>query len=295
MAQQFQAANFCHRKFAAQSQRRDDGFALRPAHDEGVQRTVLCGEADVVGREVFAVAFIEGVVSSHRRGRVAGDLPGTRAVDAFAVHRHPPGDLFHGLELLVIRLAAVGQRNVEHQVAVAADNVAHQVHHVLAGLVRLALLVMPAADAGIGGWHYKKGQTYKTGKNVVDLMCDIVSRKGNLILNVPLPNSGKPDDEELKTVEEITRWMAVNSEGIYGTRPWKVAGNADPPVAGNTAFNERNRKDLTANDVRFTTTNGTLYAFVMGWPEHEAVVPTLALGGKLAVAKIRGLELLGQD
>ena len=42
-----------------------------------------------------------------------------------------------------------------------------------------------------------------------------------------------------------------------------------------------------------TTKNSTLYAFVMGWPEHEAVVPTLALGGKNQVGKIRSLELLG--
>jgi alpha-L-fucosidase len=148
-------------------------------------------------------------------------------------------------------------------------------------------------DTCIGGWHYKKGQTYKTGKNVVDLLCDIVSRNGNLMLNVPLPNSGKPDDAELKTVDEITKWMAVNSEGIYGTRPWKIAGSAAPPVAGNTAFNERNRKDLTAADVRYTTKGGVLYAFVMGWPEREATIPTLALGGPNQVAKIRGVELLG--
>src|ERR1035438_972093 len=51
---------------------------------------------------------------------------------------------------LVVRLAAVGQRNVEHQVAVAADDVAHQVHDVFAGLVFLPLLVVPAADAGVG-------------------------------------------------------------------------------------------------------------------------------------------------
>ena len=91
-------------------------------------------------------------------------------------------------------------------------------------------------DTCIGGWHYKKGQKYKSGKNVVDLLCDIVSRNGNLMLNVPLPNSGKPDDEELKTVEEITKWMAVNSEGIYGTRPWKIAGSAAPPAAGNNGI-----------------------------------------------------------
>src|ERR1035441_6434351 len=136
--QQLQTANLGHRKLAAESQRRDDGLALRPAHDEGVQRAVLGGEADVASGEVFAVAFIEHGVALHRWGRAAGDLPGARAVDAFAVDRHPLGNLFHGLEFLVIRLAAVGQRNVEHQVAVAAHDIAHQVHHVLAGLVLLA-------------------------------------------------------------------------------------------------------------------------------------------------------------
>src|ERR1017187_5014305 len=87
--------------------------------------------------------------------------------------------------------------------------------------------------------------------------------------------------------------MAVNSEGIYGTRPWKIAGSAAPPDAGNMAFNERNRKDLTAAGLRETPKGGPLDACVMGWPEHEAVVPTLALGGKNQVGKIRSLELLG--
>ncbi|HMC60747.1 MAG TPA: alpha-L-fucosidase C-terminal domain-containing protein, partial [Candidatus Solibacter sp.] len=58
------------------------------------------------------------------------------------------------------------------------------------------------------------------------------------------------------------------------------------------------RKELGPSDVRFTTRNGALYTFVMGWPEKEAVVPTLALGGKLGagkpgVGKIRSVELLG--
>ena len=129
-------------------------------------------------------------------------------------------------------------------------------------------------------WHYKRGQKYKTTKNVIDLLCDIVSRNGNLMLNIPLPNTGKPDDEELKSVEGITQWMAVNSEGIYGTRPWKISGNppAAPPAGAQMGFNERNRKDLTAADVRYTTKGSVLYAFVMGWPEHEAVIPTLAEG-----------------
>ena len=149
-------------------------------------------------------------------------------------------------------------------------------------------------DTCIGNWHYKRGIQYKSAKTVVDLLCDIVSRNGNLMLNIPLPNSGMPDDEELKIVAGITGWMAVNSEAIYGTRPWKIAGNAAAAsAAARTSFNENKRRDLTANDVRFTTKGSALYAFVMGWPEREAVIPTLALGGKLGVGKIHNVELLG--
>ena len=150
-------------------------------------------------------------------------------------------------------------------------------------------------DTCIGNWHYKKGIQYKSTKTVIDLLCDIVSRNGNLMLNVPLPNNGRPDDDELKVVEGITQWMAANGDAIYGTRPWKVAGNAAPPAGrGEAGFNERNRKDLTAADIRFTSKNGAVFAFLMGWPEGpSASIMQLALGGKLGVGKIRRVELLG--
>ena len=152
-------------------------------------------------------------------------------------------------------------------------------------------------DTCIGQWHYHKGIKYKSAKTVIDLLCDIVSRNGNLMLNFPLPNSGMLDDDELKVLDGITQWMAVNSEGIYGTRPWKVAGNAAPPAGpGQAGFNERNRKDLSATDIRFTTKNSVLYAFVMGWPEKLSVsIPQLALGGNPGAGKIRRVEVLGHN
>jgi alpha-L-fucosidase len=151
-------------------------------------------------------------------------------------------------------------------------------------------------DTCIGNWHYKKGIAYKTPKTVVDMLCDIVSRNGNLMLNFPLPNSGMLDDDELKVLDGITRWMAVNSEGIHGTRPWKVSGNNTPAQGGRQqGFNERNRKDLTASDIRYTTKNGALYVFIMGWPEpgHPHGLEQLALGGKPGAGKVRRVELLG--
>jgi alpha-L-fucosidase len=152
-------------------------------------------------------------------------------------------------------------------------------------------------DTCIGNWHYKRDLEYKSPKRVIDMLCDIVSRNGNLMLNFPLPNSGELDSKELKILDEITRWMAVNSEGIYSTRPWKIFGDGPgtkPAAAPDQRFNENNRKDLTAEDVRFTTKAGALYAFLMGWPGKEASIPALALGGKNNVPRIRNVELLGK-
>jgi alpha-L-fucosidase len=154
-------------------------------------------------------------------------------------------------------------------------------------------------DTCIGNWHYDKEAKYKTPKTVIDMLVDIVSRNGNLMLNIPLPNSGEPDAQELKVVSEITSWMAVNSEGIYATRPWKVFG--DGPVATAPAatggrgggFNEGSRKDFNANEVRFTTKGKTIYAFMMGWPEKQAVIKPLATNSSVEKVKVKNVELLG--
>jgi alpha-L-fucosidase len=151
------------------------------------------------------------------------------------------------------------------------------------------------SDTCIGQWHYKRGQQYKTAKKVIDLLVDIVSKNGNLLLNFPLPNSGELDFEEMEILEGITQWMAINSEGIHASRPWKIYGEGPSTQVkietGN--FNEDKQKDLTAEDVRFTTKGSTLYAFVMGWPEKEAVVRSLGLASHQTPGVIRNLELLG--
>jgi alpha-L-fucosidase len=150
-------------------------------------------------------------------------------------------------------------------------------------------------DTCIGQWHYNRGEKYKTAKKVIDLLTDIVSKNGNLLLNFPLPNSGELDYEETVVLEGITEWMAVNSEGIYSSRPWKIYGEGPSTKvkidSGN--FNEDKQKDLTAEDIRFTAKDSTLYAFVMGWPEKAAVVNALGLASDQTPGRIRNVELLG--
>jgi alpha-L-fucosidase len=150
-------------------------------------------------------------------------------------------------------------------------------------------------DTCIGQWHYKRGQKYKSAKKVIDLLTDIVSKNGNLLLNFPLPNSGELDFEEMEVLEGITAWMQINSEGIYASRPWKIYGEGpSTEVKIKTGgFNEDKRGDFTAEDVRFTTKGSTLYAFVQGVPEKEAVVKALGLASAQAPGKILNVEVLG--
>jgi len=151
-------------------------------------------------------------------------------------------------------------------------------------------------DTCVGHWHYDRNVTYKTPKRVIDMLVDVVSRNGNLLLNFPLNTHGALDDQEQKILAEITAWMAINSEAIHGTRPWKIFGegpNITKPVAGQK-YNESNRKDFTFEDVRFTTKGKTLYAFFMGWPEQaKLTIPALASSRPYVAGKIERVQLLG--
>jgi alpha-L-fucosidase len=154
-------------------------------------------------------------------------------------------------------------------------------------------------DTCIGDWHYNRDITYKTPKRVIDMLVDVVSRNGNLMLNFPLPNSGMLDDRELHILDEITRWMDVNGESIFATTPWKIFGEG-PGTKASAApggFNEGKRQDLTAEDVRFTVKMKTLYAFAMGWPDpaqtRSVVIAPLAKTSPYMTGRISNVELLG--
>ena len=147
----------------------------------------------------------------------------------------------------------------------------------------------------IGDWHYQQDNDYKTPKRVIDILVDTVSRNGNLLLNFPLRSNGTLDADEMKILDEITAWMAVNGEAIHGTRPWKVAGEGPNTVTVDPKKRhaEDSRKDFTADDVRFTTKGGTLYAFFMGWPDRELLIAPLARDRSYLAGKILDVELVG--
>jgi len=155
-------------------------------------------------------------------------------------------------------------------------------------------------DTCLGNWHYDRKlyerHGYKTTKTVVQTLADVVSKNGNLLLSVPVRADGTIDDDEVKIVEGIADWMAVNKECIFGTRPWKVFGEG-PASAGAAlnaqGFNEGRGRQFTAADFRFTTRDHTLYAIELGWPTNGATIQSLGKSAGLLDGKIRKIELLG--
>ena len=154
-------------------------------------------------------------------------------------------------------------------------------------------------DTCLGQWHYDRriydNNHYKSAKTVIHTLVDVVSKNGNLMLNVPLRGDGSIDDMELAVVEEIGKWIAVNGEGIYGTRPWKVFGEG--PAMESAAplsaqgFNEGKGKPFGSSDIRFVRKGSILYATLLGWPEdRKALVKTLKTG---AYGKVEKVSLLG--
>jgi alpha-L-fucosidase len=153
-------------------------------------------------------------------------------------------------------------------------------------------------DTCIGSWHYERARfdrhTYKTSAQVIQMLIDIVSKNGNLMLSVPVRGDGTIDEDEVKFLEGLAKWMPANGEAIFGTRPWTTYGEG-PSVSGPATTGPfggaRDVRPYTAQDIRFTTKKDALYAFMMDWPGEQATIASLASGK--SPGAVQRVELLG--
>ena len=146
-------------------------------------------------------------------------------------------------------------------------------------------------DTSNGDWFYSDNYTYKTAPDVIHMLADIVSKNGNLLLNIVLYPDGSLPPESQSLLDELAAWMSVNSEAIHGSRPWKIYGEG-PTETADGAFMENNV--YTGQDIRFTTKGDTLYAITLGDPGATCRIAALGRKAGHLSRPVRKVKLLGQ-
>jgi alpha-L-fucosidase len=152
-------------------------------------------------------------------------------------------------------------------------------------------------DTCIGNWHYElslfENHKYKTPKSVIHSLIDIISKNGNLMLNIPVKGDGTIDSDERAFLEAIATWIPKHGEAIYGTRPFAVFGEGPPDIVTGR-FNEKSQRAYTEEDVRFVRKGETVYAFTFVWPTTgKYLIKTLAKGSSALPRPIKRVELIG--
>lgn len=140
-------------------------------------------------------------------------------------------------------------------------------------------------------WSYIANEENKTPQQIVHDLVDIVSKNGNLLLNVGPRADGTITEEQESVLRNIGKWVKVNGEAIYGTRTWARYGEGKEKGASG-AFTDSKATSYIVDDIRFTAKGNTLYATALGWKKGEILITSLSASGTRNL-KIRSVAMLG--
>ncbi|RME70677.1 MAG: hypothetical protein D6781_05870 [Verrucomicrobia bacterium] len=151
-------------------------------------------------------------------------------------------------------------------------------------------------------WFLDDANPMKDANTLVDMLVDITSKNGRMLLNVPPRPDGTFREDSVRELLAIGDWLRINGEAIYGTIPWVFFGEGPNEVIleGHHAQGKDRGAHIArfdARDIRFTQKGNALYAILLGWPGDGATVAIRALGalGRLHPGDIESVSLLGSS
>ena len=148
-------------------------------------------------------------------------------------------------------------------------------------------------------WCYTTSLDYKTSNEIICYLIDVVSKNGNLLLNVGPKADGTIPDEDLSILKDIGDWLDINGESIYGSKVWRTSAEG-PTKEVEGKFSEGNGSAYTSKDFRFTAGNGCIYATALAFPDNgEITIESLAFSHNANSASFQGIidnvSILGYD
>ncbi len=155
-------------------------------------------------------------------------------------------------------------------------------------------------------WSYVENKKYRDGPDYhTRSLIDLVARGGVFLLSLTPKGDGSIPDEEVAIMKGIGRWLKVNSEAIYATRPWTVYAEGPTKLdilnknkKGKMLPGWNYRHDFTAEDIRFTRSKDgkTLYAIALNWPEDgKILIKNLKAGSEHYPNEIKSISMIGSD
>ena len=140
-----------------------------------------------------------------------------------------------------------------------------------------------------GSWSYTEELDIKPSKEIIHTLIDIVSKNGQLLLNVSPKANGVIPGAQKSSLLGVGKWLRANGEAIYNTRPFSIYGEGPKRLKSSGHFVEMDGA-YNQENVRFTTNDNTLYAIQMGWPGSNKKLLVSSLSkekrGNIKVSKV---------
>ncbi len=115
-------------------------------------------------------------------------------------------------------------------------------------------------------WCYTDSLEYKSSNEIITTLVDVVSKGGNLLLNIGPKADGTIPEGDRRILEELGSWMQVNREAILGAKPWRKFQEG-PTNNADGQFQDQKELCYTSADYRFTVANGAIYAICLKCPK----------------------------
>lgn len=120
-------------------------------------------------------------------------------------------------------------------------------------------------------WCYTETLDYKDTKEIIHDLIEVVCKNGNLLLNIGPKGDGSIPNRDREILSEIGKWLEINGEAIYSSKPWRKAGEG-PTQLRSGQFQEQSAKVYEHTDIRFTVRGDSLYALFMENPNADTLV-----------------------
>ena len=152
-------------------------------------------------------------------------------------------------------------------------------------------------SVALNSWCYTENNRYRNAAELICDMVDIVSKNGNLLLNIGPKADGTIPKEDADILLEIGKWLSLNGEAIYDSHVWRKYGEGPTQVIEGQ-FSDGIKKEFTSQDIRYTCKGTNIYAIIMKCSEDGSYcIPSL--GEQDASSKpnfhgiIKDVQLLG--